>query len=116
MARWRKAPQSRAVEQVKHRRGNRSGWAQGHRHSGSALGCAAVLDAVAALGISAPDAIEPDAHLVRIVSMLTKMIGQDANNPGTGARLYRTDITCSMARWRTAPQSRAVEQVKHRRG
>jgi four helix bundle protein len=42
---------------------------------GSALECAAVLDAVAVLGISAPDAGESDALLVRIVSMLTRMIG-----------------------------------------
>ena len=42
---------------------------------GSALECAAVLDAIAALGITAPHATEADALLVRIVSMLTKMIG-----------------------------------------
>ena len=42
---------------------------------GSALECAAVLDGVAAVGISAPHAAEADALLVRIVSMLTKMIG-----------------------------------------
>lgn len=42
---------------------------------GSALECAAVLDAVAALSIPAPDAAEADALLVRIVSMLTRMIG-----------------------------------------
>jgi hypothetical protein len=42
---------------------------------GSALECAAVLDAAAALGISARPATEADALLVRIVSMLTKMIG-----------------------------------------
>jgi four helix bundle protein len=41
---------------------------------GSALERAAVLDAMAALGITAPDASESDALLVRIVSMLTKMI------------------------------------------
>ena len=41
---------------------------------GSALECAAVLDAIAALGIEAPDAMEVDVLLVRIVSMLTKMI------------------------------------------
>ena len=38
---------------------------------GSALECAAVLDAIAALGIAAPHATEADALLVRIVSMLT---------------------------------------------
>jgi four helix bundle protein len=42
---------------------------------GSALECAAVFDAMAALGIDAPNASEADALLVRIVSMLTKMIG-----------------------------------------
>ena len=42
---------------------------------GSALECAAVLDAMSALGIHAPEAAEGDAFLVRIVSMLTKMIG-----------------------------------------
>ena len=42
---------------------------------GSALECAAVLDAIIALGIKAPLAAESDALLVRIVSMLTKMIG-----------------------------------------
>lgn len=42
---------------------------------GSALECAAVLDATIALGIKAPLAAESDALLVRIVSMLTKMIG-----------------------------------------
>ena len=41
---------------------------------GSALECAAVLDAAAALGISAPRAAEADGLLIRIVSMLTKMI------------------------------------------
>ena len=42
---------------------------------GSALECAAVLDAMIALEIQAPQAMEGDALLVRIVSMLTKMIG-----------------------------------------
>ena len=41
---------------------------------GSALECAAVLDATAALGIAAPRSAEADALLVRIVAMLTKMI------------------------------------------
>jgi len=41
---------------------------------GSALECAAVLDAVAALGLMAPGLAEADALLVRIVSMLTRMI------------------------------------------
>jgi hypothetical protein len=39
----------------------------------SALECAAVLDAMSALGVSAPDAAAGDALLVRVVSML-KMI------------------------------------------
>ncbi|HTL38334.1 MAG TPA: four helix bundle protein [Kofleriaceae bacterium] len=42
---------------------------------GSALECAAVLDAVTAIGITAPEVEKTDALLVRIVSMLTKMIG-----------------------------------------
>ena len=45
---------------------------------GSALECAAVLDAIVALRIDGPigEVIrETDALLVRIVSMLTKMIG-----------------------------------------
>lgn len=42
---------------------------------GSALECAAVLDAMVALGVHAPEADDADALLVRIVSMLTKMIG-----------------------------------------
>lgn len=42
---------------------------------GSALECAAVLDAMSALGISSSHATEVDVLLVRIVSMLTKMIG-----------------------------------------
>jgi len=42
---------------------------------GSALECAAVLDAMAALDISDPQVAEADALLVRIVSMLTRMIG-----------------------------------------
>lgn len=41
---------------------------------GSALECAAVLDAMTALGISPPELAEADALLVRIVSMLTRMI------------------------------------------
>ena len=42
---------------------------------GSALECAAVLDAMQVVGLSDPRI--PDGHtlLVRIVSMLTKMIG-----------------------------------------
>ena len=42
---------------------------------GSALECAAVLDAAAAIGLTAPRAAEADILVVRIVSMLTKMIG-----------------------------------------
>ena len=42
---------------------------------GSALECAAVLDAMYSLGVNAPQAAEADSLLVRIVSMLTKMIG-----------------------------------------
>jgi four helix bundle protein len=42
---------------------------------GSTLECAAVLDAMAVLKIDAPNARDGDALLVRIVSMLTKMIG-----------------------------------------
>lgn len=42
---------------------------------GSALECAAVLDAQAILGIGAPEAQEAEQLIVRIVSMLTKMIG-----------------------------------------
>src|SRR5689334_8970397 len=41
---------------------------------GSALECAAVLDAIRALGIRDDDVEESIALLVRIVSMLTKMI------------------------------------------
>jgi len=41
---------------------------------GSALECAAVLDAMAVLELKHPDIEESDALLVRIVSMLTKMI------------------------------------------
>ena len=39
------------------------------------LECAAVLDAAAAIGLTAPRAAEADVLVVRIVSMLTKMIG-----------------------------------------
>jgi hypothetical protein len=43
---------------------------------GSALECAAVLDAMsAALGINPPELGDADVLLVRIVSMLTRMIG-----------------------------------------
>ena len=42
---------------------------------GSALECAAVLDAMIALGLADPQVGECDALLVRIVSMLTKMVG-----------------------------------------
>ena len=42
---------------------------------GSALECAAVLDAMNALDLADPRIGEGDALLVRIVSMLTKMIG-----------------------------------------
>jgi four helix bundle protein len=42
---------------------------------GSALECAAVLDAMVALGICDSNAAEADALLVRVVSMLTRMIG-----------------------------------------
>lgn len=42
---------------------------------GSALECAAVLDAAVALGIGHSQIGESDALIVRIVSMLTKMIG-----------------------------------------
>ena len=42
---------------------------------GSALECAAVLDAMTALELTDPRIGESDALLVRIVSMLTKMIG-----------------------------------------
>lgn len=42
---------------------------------GSALECAAVLDATEALGIKAAETADGNALLVRIVSMLTKMIG-----------------------------------------
>ncbi len=41
---------------------------------GSALECAAVIDASAALGIEAPEARDCDELLVRVVSMLTRMI------------------------------------------
>ena len=42
---------------------------------GSALECAAVLDAMNVLDLADPRIGEGDALLVRIVSMLTKMIG-----------------------------------------
>jgi four helix bundle protein len=42
---------------------------------GSALECAAVLDAMRVLDLADPRIAEGDALLVRIVSMLTKMIG-----------------------------------------
>jgi four helix bundle protein len=42
---------------------------------GSALECAAVLDAMTALGINPPELGDADVLLVRIVSMLTRMIG-----------------------------------------
>ena len=42
---------------------------------GSTLECAAVLDAMTAIGLADPRIAESDALLVRIVSMLTKMIG-----------------------------------------
>ena len=42
---------------------------------GSALECAAVLDAMTALRLEHPSVVESDGLLVRIVSMLTKMIG-----------------------------------------
>ena len=42
---------------------------------GSALECAAILDAVAALGQAEPRLRDGHGLLVRIVSMLTKMIG-----------------------------------------
>ena len=42
---------------------------------GSALECAAVLDAMSALEMADPRVAEGDVLLVRIVSMLTKMIG-----------------------------------------
>jgi len=42
---------------------------------GSALECAAVLDTMTALGLADPRVAEGDALLVRVVSMLTKMIG-----------------------------------------
>jgi len=42
---------------------------------GSALECAAVLDAASAIGIAAHEMADSEALLVRIVSMLTKMIG-----------------------------------------
>lgn len=42
---------------------------------GSALECAAVLDAMRALGIDDARVVESDALLVRVVSMLTRMIG-----------------------------------------
>jgi four helix bundle protein len=41
---------------------------------GSALECGAVVDAVRALDVKAPNLDEADELLVRIVSMLTKMI------------------------------------------
>ncbi len=41
---------------------------------GSALECAAVLDAMQALGLTDPQITDSDALLIRIVSMLTKMI------------------------------------------
>ncbi len=40
----------------------------------SALECAAVLDAMQALGLDGPQIADSDALLVRIVSMLTRMI------------------------------------------
>ncbi|MGE5185190.1 MAG: four helix bundle protein [Acidobacteriota bacterium] len=42
---------------------------------GSALECAAVFDAMVALGLDHPEIAESDSLIVRIVSMLTKMIG-----------------------------------------
>src|SRR5579862_4091998 len=42
---------------------------------GSALECAAVLDAIDALGIQDTEISEGTSLLIRIVSMLTKMIG-----------------------------------------
>ena len=42
---------------------------------GSALECAAVLDAMTAVGRAHESTADSDALLVRIVSMLTKMIG-----------------------------------------
>ncbi len=46
---------------------------------GSALECAAILDAIEVLGLAdKPDLREPRELLVRVVSMLTKMIKVDA--------------------------------------
>ena len=42
---------------------------------GSALECAAVLDAMTSLGVNHCRMGEADALLIRVVSMLTKMIG-----------------------------------------
>ena len=42
---------------------------------GSALECAAILDAMLGLGLAHPQIAPSDALIVRIVSMLTKMIG-----------------------------------------
>ncbi len=42
---------------------------------GSTLACAAVLDAMQVVGLADPRIPEGHALLVRIVSMLTKMIG-----------------------------------------
>lgn len=42
---------------------------------GSALECAAVIDAMGSLSIACDQAADADALVVRIVSMLTRMIG-----------------------------------------
>ena len=42
---------------------------------GSAFECAAALDALVAIGLGDPRVVDGQALLVRIVSMLTKMIG-----------------------------------------
>jgi four helix bundle protein len=42
---------------------------------GSALECAAVFDAMTALGIAHPETDRADSLVVRVVSMLSKMIG-----------------------------------------
>jgi four helix bundle protein len=55
---------------------------------GSALECAAVLDAMTALGLSAAEVVEADALIVRIVSMLTKMIGSSLTLALTPTRTW----------------------------
>jgi hypothetical protein len=60
--------------QLRLRSAERAACSTFERARGSVLECAAILDALISLGIRAPHAAESDALLVRIVSMLTKMV------------------------------------------